>query len=360
MTTKGISHQNFEDPRLYSTLASKKQAKSKRGSTSLGELDNRTSDRLATLRPRRQQPTNSEMEESQHEDETATSTPTATSALSTNDLLQMMLSMQQSMNAFQLSMAEERAAEKKAQEARENRELALREKMLEIEQKRLEDMQATREQAKADQEAAQALAKSDQERLLKEQEEAKENRRKENEVAKKKEERLKAIPNTPAMTKVTDLIEYLALFETTQTRKEREKEEWAIHLLPLRNDKLRVVAMNMSPSERDNYQTLKAKLIESEETNLKNSAHSFWTLPKDKGMSIRDYGHKLYRLLKRFAGDPDPEVVLQKVLRERIIQILPKDARAFVRNRDPETVAKACCLAEQYFSNEESDLTAWP
>lgn len=117
--------------------------------------------------------------------------------------------------------------------------------------------------------------------------------------------------------------------------------------------------MNMSPSERDNYQTLKAKLIESEETNLKHSAHSFWTLPKDKGMSIRDYGHKLYRLLKRFAGDPDPEVVLQKVLRERIIQILPKDARAFVRNRDPETVAKACCLAEQYFSNEESDLTAW-
>ena len=56
------------------------------------------------------------MEESQHDDETATSTPTATSALSTNDLLQMMLSMQQSMNAFQLSMAEERAAEKKAQD----------------------------------------------------------------------------------------------------------------------------------------------------------------------------------------------------------------------------------------------------
>ena len=67
-------------------------------------------------------------------------------------------------------------------------------------------------------------------------------------------------------------------------------------------------------------------------------------------MSIRDYGNKLYRLLKQFAGDPDPEVVLQRVLRERIIQTLPKDARAFVRNQEPETMSKACCLAEQYFS----------
>ena len=43
----------------------------------------------------------------------------------------------------------------------------------------------------------------------------------ENEKARKKEERLKAIPNPPAMTKATDLIEYLALFETTQTRSRR-------------------------------------------------------------------------------------------------------------------------------------------
>ena len=223
-----------------------------------------------------------------------TAMPAATGELTTHDLLQMMLSMQQSMNTFQLSMAEQRAAEKKAQEAREMRELAMREKMLELEQKKLEDMQATREQAikdaaaqqkyREDQEAAQTQAKADQERLLKEQEEAKEKRQKEYEEARKKEERLKAIPNTPAMTKVTDLVEYLALFETTQTRKEREEEEWSIHLLPLLNDKFRVVAMNMSPDERDNYQILKTKLIESDETNLKNSAHSFWTLSKEKSV----------------------------------------------------------------------------
>jgi len=113
---------------------------------------------------------------------TATSTPATTGALSTHDLLQMMLSMLQSMNTLQLSMAEERAVERKAREAREIRELAMREKMLEIEQKKLEDMQATREQAmkdaaaqqryheehvatqrqaRADEEAAQNQAKAD-------------------------------------------------------------------------------------------------------------------------------------------------------------------------------------------------------
>ena len=49
-------------------------------------------------------------------------TPADTAALSTHDLLQVMLSMQQTMHTFQISMAEERAAEKKAREARTSHE----------------------------------------------------------------------------------------------------------------------------------------------------------------------------------------------------------------------------------------------
>ena len=76
-------------------------------------------------------------------------------------------------------------------------------------------------------------------------------------------------------------------------------------------------------------------------------------------MSIRDYASRLLRLLKRFAEDTDPQEVLQKVLRERVIQVLPKEAKAFVRNREPQTVSAACSLAEQYFANDEKDLTSW-
>ena len=284
----------------------------------------------------------------------------------------MMVSMQQSLTNFQLSMAEDKVERK----ARMDKELELREHMLQIEEMKLKDMELRREQAQRDAEAAatyqeaqtkaQELRQKDlleEEKKRREQREkeaqAKEEARKQREDARKKDERLKAIPNMVPMTRQTDLLEYLALFETTQKKKERLEESWAIHLLPLLNDKFRTVAMNMQPEDREKYQSLKQKLTEAEDRNLKNAVQSFWTLPKDKGMSIRDYASRLLRLLKRFAEDTDPQEVLQKVLRERVIQVLPKEAKAFVRNREPQTVSAACSLAEQYFANDEKDLTSW-
>ena len=304
------------------------------------------------------------------ESPTPTARPGATSiepveTLSTTQLLTMMVSMQQSLTNFQLSMAEEKA-ERKAQIARE---LDLKEQMIKIEEQKLRDMELRREQAEKD---AAALAKFQEEQITAQEKlqvdrhaaeqklhEEKEKAAMVKEAARLKEEHLKAIPNMVPMTRQSDLLEYLTLFETTQVKKERKENTWAIHLLPLLNDKFRTVAMNMQSEEREQYKTLKEKLMEAEDTNLKNAAQSFWTLPKDRGTSIRDYASKLLRLLKRFAEDPDPQQVLQKVLRERVIQILPKEAKAFVRNREPQTVSVACSLAEQYFSNDERDLTSW-
>ena len=99
----------------------------------------------------------SEPQDTQSEEDT----PADTAALSTHDLLQVMLSMQQTMHTFQISMAEERAAEKRAREAREMQELAMRKKMVEIEQKKLED---TRQQAI---EVAAEILKSERQHRLK-------------------------------------------------------------------------------------------------------------------------------------------------------------------------------------------------
>jgi len=159
------------------------------------------------------------------------------------------------------------------------------------------------------------------------------------------------------MLRSTDLEEYLMFFENTQTKKERDKGQWATHLLPLLNDRFRTVVMNMEEADRDNYEEVKAKLLEADDGNVKNAAQSFWTLPKTKGMLVREYSHKLYRLLKLFASDPKPEKVLQKILKERLIHALPREARTFVRNKDPPTVSATCQVAEQYYTNKDQDLT---
>ena len=97
--------------------------------------------------------------------------------------------------------------------------------------------------------------------------------------------------------------------------------------------------MKMEEADRDNYDEVKAKLLEADDSNIKNAAQSFWTLPKTKGMSVRKYSQKLYRLLKHFACNPNPDKVLQKILKERLIHALPREARTFVRNKEPPRVS---------------------
>lgn len=85
---------------------------------------------------------------------------------------------------------------------------------------------------------------------------------------KDKEERIRAIPNMSPMSRQTDLMEYFTLFKATQTKKERAQDVWATHLLPLLNDRFRIVAINMQPSDRDSYSTLKEKLVEADDKKV--------------------------------------------------------------------------------------------
>lgn len=96
--------------------------------------------------------------------------------------------------------------------------------------------------------------------------------------AEKKKECLRAIQMPQPMTAKSDLVEYLDLFETTALKKEVKQADWMDALMPLLNDRFRSVAMKFRPEVRNDYETLKAKLQEHDNMNLKNTAATFWTL----------------------------------------------------------------------------------
>ena len=165
-----------------------------------------------------------------------TDAPGSGASLSTKQLLTMMVSMQQSLTNFQLSMAEDKVERK----ARMDKELELREHMLQIEEMKLKDMELRREQAQRDAEAAatyqeaqtkaQELRQKDlleEEKKRREQREkeaqAKEEARKQREDARKKDERLKAIPNMVPMT-IDRLISWSTSLSLRRHRK--RKKDW--------------------------------------------------------------------------------------------------------------------------------------
>ena len=130
------------------------------------------------------------------------------------------------------------------------------------------------------------------------------------------------------------------------------------NLLPLLSDRFRTVALKFGADHHD-YDALIEALEEADDTNIKNAGQAFWTLSKDKGTSIREYSQRLHRLLCRFVDGVNAEEVRQQVLKERLLQELPKDARTFIRHKDPASVMDVCLRAEQFYADNDRDLTAW-
>ena len=73
------------------------------------------------------------------------------------------------------------------------------------------------------------------------------------------------------------------------------------------------------------------------------------------GMSFRTYICRLTKLVRRFANDPDPAKVIDAFVRERFLQVLPKDAQQFVRGKEPKTAYEAGDLATLHFSSDDRD-----
>lgn len=130
------------------------------------------------------------------------------------------------------------------------------------------------------------------------------------------------------------------------TNKEKSKDQWAIHLLPLLSDRCRTVAINLEADQRKDYDVLKEHLSKSDNVHSRDAGQIFWSMYKDHGMSMRDYSQKLLRALKRFAIGDNRDDILNSILKERLIQELPKETRTYVRDKQPETPLQVCLEAE--------------
>ena len=168
-----------------------------------------------------------------------------------------------------------------------------------------------------------------------------------------------AIPQCPQMQHKEDIVEYLQVFEETQLARGNPKEHWCHTLIPLLNKNCKAVVVGLPPSTKYNYKLLKAELLATASHKYRQSSKDFWEHEKKSGSTWREVANALIKKIRLFTPGPTPEDVRNQVATEKLIQLLPFKAQAFVREREPKTVTEAADLASSYFYSHNMDESHW-
>ena len=168
-----------------------------------------------------------------------------------------------------------------------------------------------------------------------------------------------AIPQCPQMQHKEDIVEYLQVFEETQLARGNPKEHWCHTLISLLNKNCKAVVVGLPPSTKYNYKLLKAELLATASHKHRQSSKDFWEHEKKSGSTWREVANALTKKIRLFTPGPTPEDVRNQVATEKLIQLLPFKAQAFVREREPKTVTEAADLASSYFYSHNMDESHW-
>ena len=166
----------------------------------------------------------------------------------------------------------------------------------------------------------------------------------------KEDKRKEAIPKLSPMTEKTDLLEYLEMFEDHMHRKEIRKIGWCGHLMPLLNDERRTAATHLEPDEREVYDTLKEELISTRSESARRAREC---LREREGTDIFRI---LSRLANRFATGGTIREAMDKVVLEKLLQTLPRQAATSIWDKEPKTSKEAARLAQYYFQDRNVDM----
>lgn len=153
--------------------------------------------------------------------------------------------------------------------------------------------------------------------------------------------------------------EYLEIFEHTQRARGNHKDNWVHTLLPLLNKQCKAVVMCLPAASKTKYKLVKQEILATASPHTKQASKAFWEHGKKQGTTWREEASTLMKQLKKFTAGPTIEQIRQQIATEKLLQMLPGKAQAFVREREPSTPTEAADLASSYFSSHNMDELQW-
>jgi len=115
---------------------------------------------------------------------------------------------------------------------------------------------------------------------------------------------------------------------------------------------------SLSMETLENYEQVKAALLERYQIGAEHYRKQFRELRKSDKENYNEVGHKLQTLWAKWVASKgatgDPLAIAELILVEQFYAVLPEGLKVWLRDRDPKTLKECCKLADNHAANREN------
>uniref|UniRef100_A0A8C8SP96 Uncharacterized protein n=1 Tax=Pelusios castaneus TaxID=367368 RepID=A0A8C8SP96_9SAUR len=154
----------------------------------------------------------------------------------------------------------------------------------------------------------------------------------------------------PELAPGDDIEAYLANFEHVANACQWPRGEWVTRLVPALSGKARLAYSSLEARDSRDYGKVKAAILQGEGTHLEMRRRHFRQFRYQEAEGPRQVYSHLQELCHRWLEPQSrsKEQILELLILEQFLTILPEEMQSWVWERGPETCAQAVALAEGF------------
>uniref|UniRef100_A0A8D0DGS7 Uncharacterized protein n=1 Tax=Salvator merianae TaxID=96440 RepID=A0A8D0DGS7_SALMN len=160
----------------------------------------------------------------------------------------------------------------------------------------------------------------------------------------------------PPLTQVGSTEAYLATFERVADASQWPREEWVTRLVPVLTGQAQQAYFSLDAKDKSDYGKVKVAILRLEnyiatETHRQGFRHFCYQEAEGPRGTCRQLQELCHRWLR--PESQTKEQILDLLILEQFLVILPQEMQDWIRERGPETCERAVALAEEFLQEQQ-------
>ncbi|KAM6452511.1 zinc finger and SCAN domain-containing protein 16-like isoform 2-T6 [Liasis olivaceus] len=165
----------------------------------------------------------------------------------------------------------------------------------------------------------------------------------------------------PPLTQGGSTEAYLATFERVADASQWPREEWVTRLVPVLSGQAQQAYFSLDPKDKADYGKVKVAILRLDdylamEAHRQRFRHFCYRDAEGPRMACQQLQELCHHWLK--PESQSKEQILDLLILEQFLVILPQEMQDWIRERGPETCDRAVALAEEYLQ-EQQETEKW-